>query len=102
MSMRTFLSELGCLPVLCDDLYLERSNSSMEEVWRMYQQDQWDEYMNRLCTSLVWAEGLLSSEINSTLPRAKAFRKILPKEMRHNDRHKSLVSNDQAFKFGYA
>lgn len=60
VSMRTFLSELGCLPVSAmihipnaATVFNEEGRANSEEA-----QDEWDSYMNRTMAQLVWwAEG---------------------------------------------
>ncbi|MDK9764060.1 NAD(P)H-dependent oxidoreductase [Vibrio sp. D420a] len=79
VSMRTFLSELGCLPVSAM-IHLPRAQQVFNEegsVADVSEQDQWDEYMNRTLHQLVWwAEGAAQQRDKldpTTL--AKAFRK---------------------------
>lgn len=60
VSMRTFLSELGCLPVSAmihvpnaPTVFSEEGRTNSKEA-----QDEWDSYMNRTMAQLVWwAEG---------------------------------------------
>lgn len=79
VSMRTFLSELGCLPVSAM-IHLPRAQQVFNEegsVADVSEQDQWDEYMNRTLHQLVWwAEGAAQQRDKldpTTL--AKVFRK---------------------------
>lgn len=79
VSMRTFLSELGCLPVSAM-IHLPRAQQVFNEegsVADVSEQEQWDEYMNRTLHQLVWwAEGAAQQRDKldpTTL--AKVFRK---------------------------
>ncbi|MCR9548469.1 NADPH-dependent FMN reductase [Vibrio antiquarius] len=60
VSMRTFLSELGCLPVSAM-IHIPKAQEVFDEqgvVADELQQTQWDSYMNRTIHQLIWwAEG---------------------------------------------
>ncbi|MCS0357530.1 NADPH-dependent FMN reductase [Vibrio diabolicus] len=60
VSMRTFLSELGCLPVSAM-IHIPKAQEVFDEqgvVADELQQTQWDSYMNRAIHQLIWwAEG---------------------------------------------
>ena len=79
VSMRTFLSELGCLPVSAM-IHLPKAQQVFDEegdIADTTEQEQWDEYMNRTLHQLVWwAEGAaLQREKQDPTVLAKAFRK---------------------------
>ncbi|NOI38601.1 NAD(P)H-dependent oxidoreductase [Vibrio sp. 070316B] len=79
VSMRTFLSELGCLPVSAM-IHLPKAQEVFDEegcVAQESEQDQWDEYMNRTFHQLMWwAQGaaLQRYKVDPTT-LAKAFTK---------------------------
>lgn len=79
VSMRTFLSELGCLPVSAM-IHIPKAQEVFDEqgvVADELQQTQWDSYMNRTIHQLIWwAEGAsLQRERLDPTSLAEVFKK---------------------------
>ncbi|HHF3130205.1 TPA: NADPH-dependent FMN reductase [Vibrio diabolicus] len=79
VSMRTFLSELGCLPVSAM-IHIPKAQEVFDEqgvVADELQQTQWDSYMNRTMHQLIWwAEGAsLQRERLDPTSLAEVFKK---------------------------
>ncbi|MCS0430842.1 NADPH-dependent FMN reductase [Vibrio diabolicus] len=79
VSMRTFLSELGCLPVSAM-IHIPKAQEVFDEqgvVADELQQTQWDSYMNRTVHQLIWwAEGAsLQRERLDPTSLAEVFKK---------------------------
>ncbi|WP_117233730.1 NADPH-dependent FMN reductase [Vibrio maerlii] len=79
VNMRTFLSELGCLPVSAM-IHLPKAAQVLDEngfVVNASEQSEWDEYMNRTLHQLLWwAQGAaLQRERQDPTKKAKVFSK---------------------------